>query len=219
MKLVVFCQIFDPVPRFFLKTFRPSDIGDLKKKKYNPLKQKIDKIYLFSLSVFFFNEGHVMLLQRTVTLKWELRGRRVVNLREVSYCNYLTRNICVFWADSRLLEVVKIQSWSHMEVGQCRLFFGWGVGSPLERKIIRLSPSQLEPMKLKNFNFNLRSGISCSTRPTCRTKRTQEFVTHKYTQWLVQLYFLVFIGFIVLYFSIICFVNSSVIQPFCILLQ
>ena len=160
-----------------------------------------------------------MLLQRAVSLKQELRSQRVVNLREVSYCNYLTRNICVFWADSRLLEVVKIESWSHMEVGQCRLFFGWGVGSPLERKIIRLSPSQLEPMKLKNFNFNLRSGISCSTRPTCRTKRTQEFVTHKYTQWLVQLYFLVFIGFIVLYFSIICFVNSSVIQPLCILLQ
>ena len=48
---------------------------------------------------------------------------------------------------------------------------------------------------------------------------TQEFITHRYTWWLVQLYFLVFIGFIVLYFSIICFVNSSVIQPFCILLQ
>ena len=31
--------------------------------------------------------------------------------------------------------------------------------------------------------------------------------------------FLVFIGFIVLHFSIICFVNSSVIQPFRILLQ
>ena len=30
-------------------------------------------------------------------------------------------------------------------------------------------------------NYNLRSGISRSTRPTCRTKRTQEFVTHKYT--------------------------------------
>ena len=60
-------------------------------------------------------------------------------------------------------------------------------------------------------NYNLRSGISRSTLPTCRTKRTQEFV-----KWLVQLYFLVFIGFIVLYFSIICFVNSSVIQPFCI---
>ena len=29
-------------------------------------------------------------------------------------------------------------------------------------------------------NYNLRSGISRSTRPTCRTKRTQEFVTHKY---------------------------------------
>ena len=55
----------------------------------------------------------------------------------------------MFWADSRLLEVVKIESWSHMEVGQCRLFFGWGVGSPLERKIIRLSPSQLEPLKLR----------------------------------------------------------------------
>ena len=56
-------------------------------------------------------------------------------------------------------------------------------------------------------------------RPTCGTKHTQEFVTHKYIWWLVQLYFLVSIGFIVLYFSIICFVNSSVIQPFCILLQ
>ena len=31
--------------------------------------------------------------------------------------------------------------------------------------------------------------------------------------------FPVFIGFIVLYFGIICFVNSSVIQPYCILLQ
>ena len=30
-------------------------------------------------------------------------------------------------------------------------------------------------------NYNLRSGISRSTRPTCGTKRTQEFVTHKYT--------------------------------------
>ena len=30
-------------------------------------------------------------------------------------------------------------------------------------------------------NYNLRSGISRSMRPTCRTKRTQEFVTHKYT--------------------------------------
>ena len=39
-------------------------------------------------------------------------------------------------------------------------------------------------------NYNLRSGISHSTRPTCRTKCTQEFVTHKYTWWLVQLYFL-----------------------------
>ena len=27
-------------------------------------------------------------------------------------------------------------------------------------------------------DYNLRSGISRSTRPTCRTKRTQEFVTH-----------------------------------------
>ena len=30
-------------------------------------------------------------------------------------------------------------------------------------------------------NYNLRPGISRSTRPTCRTKRMQEFVTHKYT--------------------------------------
>ena len=43
-------------------------------------------------------------------------------------------------------------------------------------------------------NYNLRSGVSRSTRPTWRTKRTQEFV-----KWLVQLYFLVFIGFIVFY--------------------
>ena len=30
-------------------------------------------------------------------------------------------------------------------------------------------------------NYNLRFGISHSTRPTCRSKRMQEFVTHKYT--------------------------------------
>ena len=30
-------------------------------------------------------------------------------------------------------------------------------------------------------NYNLTSGISRSTHPTCRTKRTQEFVTYKYT--------------------------------------
>ena len=30
-------------------------------------------------------------------------------------------------------------------------------------------------------NYNLRSGISRSKRPTCRTKRTQEFVTHMYS--------------------------------------
>ena len=29
----------------------------------------------------------------------------------------------MFWVDSRLLEVVKIERWSHIEVGQCRLFF------------------------------------------------------------------------------------------------
>ena len=132
-----------------------------------------------------------MLLQRTVTLKWELRGRRVVNLREVSYCNYLTRIIWVFWVDSRLLEVVKIERWSHIEVGQCRLFFfGWDVSlqrrrflrefvflpslqtpvrAPLKTpaweaigvqahfqnaKIMRLSPSHLEQMKLKKLKFN-----------------------------------------------------------------
>ena len=33
----------------------------------------------------------------------------------------------MFWADSRLLEVVKIERWSHMEVGQCRLFFSVGM--------------------------------------------------------------------------------------------
>ena len=30
-------------------------------------------------------------------------------------------------------------------------------------------------------NYDIRSGISRSTRPTCRTKHTQEFVVHKYT--------------------------------------
>ena len=39
------------------------------------------------------------------------------------------------------------------------------------------------------------------------------------TSGLYNYIFLVFIGFIVLHFSIICFVDSSVIQPFCILLQ
>ena len=33
----------------------------------------------------------------------------------------------MFWADSRLLEVVKIERWSHIEVGQCRLFFSVGM--------------------------------------------------------------------------------------------
>ena len=32
----------------------------------------------------------------------------------------------MFWVDSRLLEVVKIESWSHIEVGQCHLFFRLG---------------------------------------------------------------------------------------------
>ena len=35
--------------------------------------------------------------------------------------------------------------------------------------------------------YNLRSGISRSTRPTCRTKRTQEFVTHKYNLSLIHI--------------------------------
>ena len=34
-------------------------------------------------------------------------------------------------------------------------------------------------------NYNLRSGFSCIMRPSCRTKRTQEFVTYKYIWWLV----------------------------------
>ena len=36
----------------------------------------------------------------------------------------------MFWVDSRLLEVVKIERWSHIEVGQCRLFFSvWMLAS------------------------------------------------------------------------------------------
>ena len=43
----------------------------------------------------------------------------------------------MFWADSRLLEVVKIERWSHIEVGQCRLFFfGWDV-SLQRRRFLR----------------------------------------------------------------------------------
>ena len=65
----------------------------------------------------------------------------------------------MFWADSRLLEVVKIESWSQIEVGQCRLlFFGWGVGSLLERKnheIISLTfrTNEVEEVEVQLFKF------------------------------------------------------------------
>ena len=65
----------------------------------------------------------------------------------------------MFWADSRLLEVVKIESWSHIEVGQCHLFFsGWVVGSFLERKnheIISLTfrTNEVEEVEVQLFKF------------------------------------------------------------------
>ena len=43
-------------------------------------------------------------------------------------------------------------------------------------------PLHLIPPKREEFvhNYNLRSGISCIMRPSCRTKRTEEFVTYNY---------------------------------------
>ena len=49
----------------------------------------------------------------------------------------------------------------------------WNANHPLHFML----PKQEEIV----HNYNLRFGISHSTRPTFRTKRTQEFVTHKYT--------------------------------------
>ena len=48
------------------------------------------------------------------------------------------------------------------------------------RIVFLLLPGFMPIVLRVEYYYNLRSGVSCVTRPSCRTKRKQEFFTYKY---------------------------------------